>query len=75
MLNRARAAALRYLADPPPPPPDCGTACCICCVERPRSRVFEPCMHVCACDACSALLDACPICKQEILARRRVYIA
>lgn len=47
---------------------------CIVCATHSKSRVFEPCMHVCACDACADRLDRCPLCQRPIFAKRRVYL-
>lgn len=48
---------------------------CIFCCTRARSRLFHPCMHVCACDECALKLDSCPVCKKEIHARWKVYLS
>jgi len=38
---------------------------CIVCMERPRSRVFIPCGHVCLCEFCAPALKKCPVCRKE----------
>ena len=66
----ARRALARWVAEEDPSPP-----VCLFCCAAPRTRLFHPCMHVCACDACASRLTDCPLCKQEIMARWRVYLS
>lgn len=64
-------------------PPDSTTASkskslgdseCQVCFDHPRAILFEPCAHIVCCQACSGLVDSCPICRQAISARKRVYL-
>jgi len=42
--------------------------CCICMTE-PKSLVFAPCGHYCACAICTAgLRRICPMCRETIIA-------
>jgi len=38
---------------------------CVVCMERPKSMVFVPCGHLCACEKCAESLKQCPICRQD----------
>jgi hypothetical protein len=54
------------------------TICCVCEVT-PKDTVLEPCGHVCVCEACATLVTdsdnkCCPLCREEITGRRRVYL-
>ena len=42
---------------------------CIICVDLPANTVFKPCQHQGFCQACSAKLDLCPICRSVIRER------
>jgi len=48
------------------------TLCCICYARRPES-VFMDCRHLTCCLVCSETVDQCPICRQPISDRVRVY--
>jgi hypothetical protein len=50
------------------------TGICVMCCAKEQTRVFQPCMHVCACDDCASKVDKCPICNEAIVARWRVYL-
>ena len=56
----------RYVAPPPT---------CVICLTEERSRLFHPCMHLCACDACAARVTQCPLCKTPVCARWKVYMS
>ena len=68
-LVRRLHATLR----PPPPQTPAEHACTICCT-RPIQRVFQPCMHACACDECARRLEVCPVCRSQVVAKWRVYV-
>lgn len=48
---------------------------CILCCDRPRTRLFHPCMHICACDVCAQRVSRCPLCQRDVAARWRVYLS
>lgn len=50
------------------------TECCIC-MENSRNAVLLPCSHFCCCSECSMNQDMCPICKEEITLRIKVYLS
>jgi hypothetical protein len=45
---------------------------CVCCREKPVTRVIVPCGHACVCDTCAAEVynpmraSACPVCRGNI---------
>jgi hypothetical protein len=45
--------------------------CCIC-LNNNVSIVFS-CGHVCSCNGCCTRVDSCPICRQNITSRRRLF--
>ena len=47
--------------------------CCICLTNQ-RNTVFQPCGHLCCCDECGNL-DQCPVCREAITNKLKVYIA
>ena len=49
--------------------------CCICLEnEPPLDTVFFKCAHACAHYACTATINACPLCRETIAAKLRVPI-
>ena len=48
---------------------------CIICLDNERNILFNPCHHICCCNRCvNNLNNMCPVCRQEIQSRTRVYI-
>lgn len=47
--------------------------CCIC-YAADRDHVVMPCFHVCVCAACAARIRACPMCRGDIDAVRRIFL-
>ena len=47
---------------------------CSICLDNNVAIVFN-CGHLCSCNACSARLDRCPICRVEITRRQRVFFS
>ena len=60
----------------PPTTPNFGQ--CIVCMTRPKTHVFVPCGHLCACAACSSKAmesnPHCPICRREATLAQRVFL-
>ena len=50
---------------------------CSICYDDSISLLLEPCNHICMCQACynSLVKKECPVCKTEISATKKVYIA
>ncbi|CAF0822157.1 unnamed protein product [Rotaria sp. Silwood1] len=46
---------------------------CTVCLERSRNMTFIPCGHVATCDICSSNLVDCPICRQHITGKQKLY--
>ena len=47
--------------------------CCIC-LAKERTHVFDPCFHLCTCENCASKIATCPLCRNEIIARHKVYL-
>lgn len=47
---------------------------CCCCLTNNVGIVFG-CGHACSCNGCEARLTSCPICRQQITARQRLYFS
>jgi hypothetical protein len=48
---------------------------CVVCVDAARSIALAPCGHVCSCEDCAGDLRECPICRQPIDGRLKVFQA
>jgi hypothetical protein len=48
---------------------------CVICFDALRQVCFAPCGHYAACADCSRRMDDCPICKEPIRQRTRIYEA
>lgn len=46
---------------------------CVVCQERRKSHVLTPCWHFALCARCSKEVDDCPMCRQKIHKRQRVF--
>ncbi|CAK6433602.1 unnamed protein product [Pipistrellus nathusii] len=46
---------------------------CVVCLEREAQMIFLNCGHVCCCLQCCQPLRTCPLCRQEIAQRLRIY--
>uniref|UniRef100_A0A8C0A576 E3 ubiquitin-protein ligase LRSAM1 n=1 Tax=Bos mutus grunniens TaxID=30521 RepID=A0A8C0A576_BOSMU len=49
------------------------TSECVVCLEREAQMIFLDCGHVCCCQPCSQPLRTCPLCRQDITQRLRIY--
>jgi hypothetical protein len=47
---------------------------CTVCMDRSKSVLFEPCMHLCCCRVCSDAVEACPVCRAVIKTKRHVFV-
>lgn len=67
------------------PSSEADTKTCCICLENPKCVVLMPCKHLCVCDACggtgsedskrdSNLLKTCPICRETIKQRIKVFM-
>ncbi|XP_026567997.1 E3 ubiquitin-protein ligase LRSAM1 [Pseudonaja textilis] len=46
---------------------------CVVCMELQAQVVFLNCGHVCCCHSCSEALRTCPLCRQDIVQRIRLF--
>ncbi|XP_049567518.1 E3 ubiquitin-protein ligase LRSAM1 isoform X4 [Orcinus orca] len=49
------------------------TSECVVCLEREAQMIFLNCGHVCCCQQCCQPLRTCPLCRQDITQRLRIY--
>ncbi|XP_043772737.1 E3 ubiquitin-protein ligase LRSAM1 isoform X3 [Cervus elaphus] len=49
------------------------TSECVVCLEREAQMIFLNCGHVCCCQQCCQPLRICPLCRQDIAQRLRIY--
>jgi hypothetical protein len=47
---------------------------CKICMDRDKTILFEPCMHLCCCKICSRKVKSCPICRSRIHKKTDVYV-
>ncbi|XP_009888626.1 PREDICTED: E3 ubiquitin-protein ligase LRSAM1 [Charadrius vociferus] len=46
---------------------------CVVCMEQETQMVFLPCGHVCCCQTCCERLHTCPLCRNDITQRIRIF--
>ncbi|XP_019365947.1 PREDICTED: E3 ubiquitin-protein ligase LRSAM1 [Gavialis gangeticus] len=46
---------------------------CVVCMEREAHVIFLTCGHVCCCQTCCEALRTCPLCRQDIVQRIRIF--
>ncbi|NWI95368.1 LRSM1 ligase, partial [Pitta sordida] len=46
---------------------------CVVCMEREPQMIFLPCGHVCCCQSCCERLHSCPLCRQDVAQRIRIF--
>uniref|UniRef100_A0A914HHI9 RING-type domain-containing protein n=1 Tax=Globodera rostochiensis TaxID=31243 RepID=A0A914HHI9_GLORO len=47
---------------------------CVVCFDKKIDFAFKPCWHACVCEECSRKISICPMCRQIISKKRRVYM-
>uniref|UniRef100_A0A8C9KFT2 E3 ubiquitin-protein ligase LRSAM1 n=1 Tax=Panthera tigris altaica TaxID=74533 RepID=A0A8C9KFT2_PANTA len=57
----------------PPAELEVPTSECVVCLEQEAQMIFLNCGHVCCCQQCCQPLRTCPLCRQEIVPRLRIY--
>ncbi|XP_038012174.1 E3 ubiquitin-protein ligase LRSAM1 isoform X3 [Motacilla alba alba] len=60
-------------AAPTAPPWDEKKSECVVCMEQEPQMIFLPCGHVCCCQGCCERLHSCPLCRQDIAQRIRIF--
>nr|XP_060613427.1 E3 ubiquitin-protein ligase LRSAM1 isoform X2 [Anolis sagrei ordinatus] len=58
---------------PSAPPPEEQHCECVVCMEQQAQVIFLNCGHVCCCQTCSDALSTCPLCRQDIVHRIRIF--
>lgn len=48
---------------------------CVICMDKPRAIAFIPCGHVSTCESCSSALSQCPLCRQNITTKQKLYFS
>lgn len=46
---------------------------CVICMDQKPNMTFIPCGHVATCESCSSKVQECPICRQAIVNKQRLY--
>ena len=46
---------------------------CVICLDKERVMVLTPCFHLCVCIECSVPLTSCPLCRNVIVTKNKVY--
>ncbi|NWQ68632.1 LRSM1 ligase, partial [Neopipo cinnamomea] len=46
---------------------------CVVCMEQEPQMIFLPCGHICCCQSCCERLLLCPLCRQDIAQRVRIF--
>ena len=76
---KSRAASPTDTEERDMPPRQVKFGQCVVCCSRPKTHVFVPCGHLCACAACSDKTmrtnASCPICRKSSVATHRVFLA
>ena len=47
---------------------------CVICLEKNKCFLFLPCKHVPCCEECSELVTDCPICRNKIESKLKIFI-
>jgi len=47
---------------------------CTVCLVATRNALLVPCYHLVTCINCASMMDTCPVCRQHINERTRVYV-
>lgn len=64
----------------PPEPPPAATqlahaeAECVVCLSETPNIILLNCGHVCVCEACSVCLDFCPMCRQPVVQKIKLFM-
>lgn len=48
---------------------------CVICLDLPRKVAFTPCGHVVACESCSSKLHDCPMCREKIVNKQKLFFS
>lgn len=48
---------------------------CVICMQRCKTVVLQPCLHLCCCTECSSQVQTCPICRKRVQRRLKIFMA
>ena len=46
---------------------------CVICFDGLKCMVMLPCSHLCVCESCAGNVDTCPICRQVVTNKHKIY--
>ncbi len=49
------------------------TNSCVICLDQIPNMTFIPCGHLATCESCSSRVQDCPICREKIVNRQKVF--
>jgi len=49
------------------------TNSCVICLDQKPNMTFIPCGHVATCELCSSQVQSCPICRETIVNKQKLY--
>ena len=52
-----------------------GKGACAICMTAPLECALQPCGHACTCARCGQRLERCPICRETIKNRTKIFLA
>ncbi|TRY73935.1 hypothetical protein TCAL_01508 [Tigriopus californicus] len=73
--NNHLQAVLRRLKRRKSDEPQNGSGVCSICLDDPLEVLFNPCGHIATCGRCAQRCLACPICRNRIDSRKKVFLA
>lgn len=73
-VAQGQVSALEDRQDTPEQSDQSYDASCVICLDAERTTVFIPCGHAACCSNCAALVQTCPICRQDIASKVRFII-
>lgn len=48
---------------------------CSICLTSSKDVLFQPCMHICCCSICAEKVSHCPVCRQSIQQKSKVFLS
>ena len=71
----AVVAAAADMADrsPPAEPSAPSSSECVVCMDAPASHILAPCGHQCVCEACINVGQECPMCREVVAFKMKVF--
>jgi len=47
---------------------------CVLCLDKEKNILFVPCGHLCVCEACSAAVGQCPLCRANVQQKIKAFM-